>query len=324
MPFPTCGATIAETAFPSQILAKRWRADGACEGYSAAKRFNLSTVPLASLDDLRDLLQSLADRPRCAILRGAIADPARARGVRRLLHPDPETGEGATLTETPRRWGALDIDRLPLPGGTDPRDLEACAAAVAPRLPPAFRGARCIVQATSGHAIKPGAHLRLWFGLSRPATGAELARWLAGSPADPSCFRGAQLTYTARPIFEGRPDPLTRRLAMLPGREAVEVPPAELLRAPPPPPPPPRSAAIRGDGSAALRWAEAEIARQSEGARHDTALRVAGWLAGLARRGELAPGDIPGAIGRGLAAAGKNPAEGLAIAAFCLAREGLA
>jgi hypothetical protein len=319
-----CGATLLEAAAPGLLFAKRWRPDGTCQDYDRARLVNLRAVPLRDLDALATLLARLQCRPRFCIVRAAIADAERVRGVRRLLHRDPETGEGPTLIEVPRRWVALDVDGVALPAGIDPRNLEACARHVLALLPPAFRNARCIAQATSGHGIKPGARLRLWFWLSRRTLGNELAAWLAGFPVDASCFRAAQPHYTAAPIFEGRADPLPRRLAMLSGAECVAVPSAELLRKPPPAPPRPLRAGGSGDGAAALAWATREIAKQREGARHDTALRVAGWLAAKARRGEVPPSAIPSAITAGLVAAGKAAREGEAIARYVLRGEGLA
>jgi hypothetical protein len=67
-----------------------------------------------------------------------------------------------------------------------------------------------------------------------------------------------------------------------------------------------------------------EIARQREGARHNTALRMAGWLAAKARRGEVPASAIANAITAGLVAAGKDAKEGEAIAAYVLRAEGIA
>ena len=84
----------------------------------------------------------------------------------------------------------------------------------------------------ASHGIKPGVRLRLWFWLSRPTSGAELAHWFEGCPIDPATFRTVQPNYTASPIFPaGTADPLPVRLAMLPGAQAVaRVPAASLLR----------------------------------------------------------------------------------------------
>jgi hypothetical protein len=154
--------------------------------------------------------------------------------VRRLLHPDPETGDAPTLREVPRRWVAGDVDGLPLPRGCDPRDLAACAAAALPALPAAFRCAELIVQATAGHGVKPGAHLRLWSWLSRPIGGAPLKEWLRGAPVDRAVFGAAQPIFTAAPVFPDGTDHLPQRLLRLNvGRGAVPVPPPlALLPAP--------------------------------------------------------------------------------------------
>jgi hypothetical protein len=320
---PTCGLTILSVE--GRRLTKTWHGDGSCTAYDQVKRFDLFPVGLAGFDALVHLLQRLERRPDCCLVRAAPRDPARTRNVRRLLHRDVETKEGPTLRDVPRRWCALDLDGLDLPAGTDPRDLAACARAVLPRLPLAFNGARCIVQATASHEIKPGARLRLWFWLDRPTWGGELRRWFGmvhDCPVDVSLFAAVQIHYTAAPIFEGRNDPLPHRLIVLPGRETVRVPHRALLTEPPPPPPRPlrRSA---NDGGRALAWAEREISRQREGSRHPTALRVAGWLGRLAKEGEVRPRDVTDTIARGLAAAGKDRREGEAIATFVLKKEGL-
>jgi len=213
-----CGLTLARATVP---LRKTWRA-GAAAPLLIPRVFDFEQAEVEDLTALGRLLTRLEDNPFVAVLRGAIADPARAKGVRRLTAPDPVAGEPATLVEAPRRWVALDLDNVPLPAGTDPRDLETCARHAITLLPAAFRAVRCIAQGTASHGIKPGARLRLWFWLSRPTSGAELQRWLAGFPVDPSCCRPAQLVFTARPEFVGSPDPIPCRLALLPGADAVE------------------------------------------------------------------------------------------------------
>jgi hypothetical protein len=322
-PDTTCGLTVIEAAAPGVTLAKTWRTDGTCEAYGHAKRVNLLPHTLPDFEALAGLLEGLAGHPRRCVVRGAVADPDRVREVRRLLHPDRDTGEAPTLRDVPRRWCALDMDAVPLPASVSPENLERCARHALALLPPAWQVAQCIVQATAGHGFKPGARLRLWFWLSRLTRGDELAAWLRGRAVDASVFRAAQPIYTAAPIFEGRADPLPRRLATLPGATAVEVPSPALLS---PPRPPSRSHAMprTGDGARALDYARRVIAGQREGARHDTALQMAGWLAGLASRGEVQPEAVAAAIAEGLAAAGKDRSEGEAIARFVLAREGFA
>ena len=159
----SCALTIIEAH--GATLAKRWQPDGTCRPYDNARIVTLHAEPVADLAALADLLRVLAPLSRCCIVRGEPVDPARMVRVRRLLHPDPDTGEVPTLREVPRRWVSLDVDSVPVPPGTDLHDLAACARAVVPRLPHAFRDVPGIVTATASHGIKPGVRLRLWYWL---------------------------------------------------------------------------------------------------------------------------------------------------------------
>lgn len=244
---PGCGLTVL-LARGGRTLCKAISADGAARPCGQARRFDLHSEPLRNFEALAALLDHLQPRRDAAVVRGAVADPTRTVGVRRLLHPDPETGDAPTLREAPRRWAALDVDGQPLPRGCDPRDLGACAAAVLQALPPTFRGAELVVQATAGHGVKPGARLRLWFWLSRPTGGAELKEWLRGVPVDRAVFGAAQPIFTAAPLFAGGgADHLPRRLLrMNAGYGAVPVPPPLALLPAPRLLPPPRR---RGEGT---------------------------------------------------------------------------
>jgi hypothetical protein len=310
--------TLARCA-PRLVLAKTWHADGSCDGYDLARHVDLATVEARDLDALHRLLVKLLDKPRVCVLRGEIADPDRARGVRRLVHPDSKTGDAPTLRDVPRAWLALDLDGVPLPAEVDPRDLNPCADIALATLPAAFRRVAHIAQATASHGIKPGARLRLWFLLSRPTSGAELGRWLRGVRVDESVFSAAQPIYSARPIFVGRPDPLPARLVLRAGADVVEVPPPAALAPPPRPavaPPRPRSA---DDGGRALARAATNIATAAEGDRHWTAVRAARWLGCLARDGVVHDGEVIAVVERALHAAGKPAGEGRAIAEHSLA-----
>jgi hypothetical protein len=202
---------------------------------------------------------------------------------------------------------------------------------VRPLLPAGFQGAALVVQATAGHAIKPGLRLRLWAWLSRPAMGAELARWLAGVPGlDRASFRPAQVIYTAGPILaDGATDPLPNgRLHLAAGRP-VEVPAPHHL-APPPrramPAHRPTATALPSAryGAAALARAAATIASQGEGSRHETAVAEAWGLARLAKAGAVTASDVTRVIEGALRHAGKPDGEGEAIAAWALAQRGAA
>ena len=308
-------------------LAKLVRPCGAIEGYDAARVVNLYPRDLLDLAALNDLLHELLRRPDCCVVRGAIRDPARTDRVRRLLHDDTRTGDAASLAEAPRHWLALDMDAVPLPLNMAPADLGGCAAAAVALLPPAFTGAACIAQATASHGIKPGARLRLWFWCDRALSGAECKRWLAAAPVDHSVFGAAQPIYTAAPVFaDGAAEHLPHRLLALPGRASLVAPDAAILAAPRrPPAPSPPTGAGSGYALAALVRAAARIGGASEGSRHDTAKAAAWGLARLVRAGLLTEAEVMRTIGSALAAAGKDAAEGEAIAAWAVAhrRDGI-
>ena len=318
-----CAVTVVE-AHGGAILAKRWYADGTGKPYDNARTVTLHAVPVSDLAGLHSLLRDLLQAPRCCIVRGEPIDPARVAHVRRLLHRCPATGDGPTLREVPRRWVAVDVDGLPLPAAVDPRDLAACALVVRPALPHAFQDAAAIVGATASHGMKPGARLRWWAWLSRPTTSAELETWFAGRPVDLCTFRPVQLIYTAAPLFvPGLADPLPERLVLVPGaREVVPVPAPAMLRPAPRMLPAQRRKHERDGGAGALDYARRTIAAAHESTRHDTAKRMAAFLGHLARDGEVSADAAKRAIADGIEAAGKQRAEGEAVATWALDRLG--
>jgi hypothetical protein len=306
-------------------LAKLWKADGTSEGYEDAKHYDMHSAPVESLDALHRILVELLHRPDCGVVRGAILDPARTQAVRRLVHPDPETGDQPTLQDAAHHWLALDVDGVPLPAEVNPLDLAACARAVLPMLPEPVRDAELIVQATGSHAMKPGARLRLWGWCDRALTGSELKRWFSSAPVDASLFRPAQINYTAAPVFaEGATDPLPERLVRLPGTVPLIQAPSATTLTPPPKQqePAPRLNAASGSryALAALTRACSNISRQGEGSRHPTAVSEALGLARLVNAGLLTQAEVTRAVDGALRQAGKPTGEGTAIVAWALSR----
>jgi hypothetical protein len=216
-------------------LAKSVRADGDIEGYDSAKTVDLFEVKIADLAALEAVLRQLQHRRDCCVVRGGIADHSRVKRVRRLLYHDPESGDEPTLREMPRRWLALDFDTLPLPAGIEPEDLIGCGRAAIQSLPGEFLRVRTVVQATASHGLKPGARLRLWYWLERPAYSNELKYWLREAPVDPKIFGAAQAIYTSVPLFlPGSFDPLPTRISVIPGDLAVATPAPNRLKPPRP------------------------------------------------------------------------------------------
>jgi hypothetical protein len=289
-------------------LAKLIRADGAIEDYDSAFTFDLLPQPVGDLDAVHDLLARLLPRSDCAVVRGVPIDPARRWGVRRLAFPDKETGDQPTLREAPHRWLALDVDSVARPENVPADNLELCAAEAVQRLPATFHAARCIVQASASHGIKPGCRLRLWYWLDRAATDADLKRWLRGAPVDPSVFRTVQPIYTAAPVFAaGVVDHLPLRLAVRDGCPVVAVPSPAVLAPPPPRPLPPLPIpgwpGSGGYAFAALVNAAVRVQRAGIGQRHETLLCEARGLARFVAAGLLTAHDVASTLrGAGLGA----------------------
>ena len=137
-------------------LAKTYRGNGGWVGYDGGKYFNAAEVPVTGLDHLHRLLTEAATMTDTCIVRGSLIGHKVQKNIRRLLHPDCETGDHATIEDVPRSWLMLDVDKLDLPAGIDPRDLMECARIAVSVLPEQFHDARCIVQASAGHGIKEG------------------------------------------------------------------------------------------------------------------------------------------------------------------------
>ena len=294
---------------PYLRLAKRLRHDGQ-DGYDKAKTLDAYTAPIGGLDDLLALLRRLILRPSCCVIRGQLLEGVAAKGVRRLLHMDRETGELPTFADVSRRWLALDLDGLPMPEGIEATDLTACGIAALASLPEQFRGTACIIQASASHGVKPGLRLRIWVWLSRPMWGHEAKRWLKAYPCDPSVFGAVQPIYTAAPVLaSGVLDPIPERLLALPGKPSVEVPSPESLA---PPPPPKASAASIREGiahryvRAALERAATNIASAREGNRHPLIVAEACRLARFVGPGWLASSDLASVVRAAAKQAGKD------------------
>ena len=298
---------------PQLRLAKVLKADGSFIDFDCPRHFSAQEHVVADLAGLVKGLRTLQSQPQQCVVRGALVDGPVARGIRRLLHHDPQTGDQPTLREAPRLWVALDMDGLERPAGVDAADLLGCARAVIPSLPSGFHAASCAIQATAGHGRKPGSRLRLWFWLDRPVGRTELEVWFAGHSVDAVSFRAAQVIYTAAPAFEdGISDHLPERLAVLTGAAEVSVPPHEALQLPPRP----RRASFEIPAAKAAEWAEnafrrgvAAVATAPTDSRHVTCVKVSFNLACLCHEGRLYESHVRSALGAALEHAGKEAEE---------------
>ncbi|MGI4945878.1 MAG: hypothetical protein ACRYHQ_35845 [Janthinobacterium lividum] len=305
-----------------QRLAKLLRADGSFLDYDSPKRFAAVEHPVSSLTELYQGLQTLQRDPQRCVVRAALIDGPTARGIRRLLHRDPETGDEPTLREVPRHWLALDLDGLERPDDVSAADLTACAYAVIPTLPSGFHRASCVVQATAGHGRKAGSRLRLWYWLDRPLDRPQLEVWFAGHQVDAVSFRAAQVIYTAAPVFDaGLVDHLPQRLVMLGGASDVQVPAAEVLQLPPRP----RRIPSEMPRAKAASWAErqfergvAAVATATDGNRHAACVKASFALACLVHEGRLEESEVREALGAALERAGKAEEEAYKVFAWAM------
>jgi hypothetical protein len=138
---PGCALSIVRAR--GRRPAKPVRPDRVVSGYDLARTLDLHHRDLVGPADLHRLRHRLLPRPDCGVVPGIVADPARTRGVRRLLHADG--GDAPPLAGAARRRIALDLDGLPLPVGVDHRDLACCARVGVESLPAPFHRAALIV-----------------------------------------------------------------------------------------------------------------------------------------------------------------------------------
>jgi len=307
---PTDSLTVLRAR--GRRLAKLVHPGGRAEPYDSARRFDMHRMTVADLDALARVLARLLHRPDCCAIRGAPIGLDQAEPVRRLLYTCRKTGELPTVAEQPRQWLALDMEGIPLPPEVPASALAQCAALAIARLPSAFAGVRCVVQATAGHGFKPDLRLRLWFWCSRPMDGGELKRWLRGTPADPSVFGAVQPIYTAAPLFApGCTDPLPERMAMLDGTALVRPPSAAALAPAALTPRPCKSGTVHcGTGAAYARAALVRaVARITGGGpRHPAIISEARSLARLIPAGLLTERELRAVLEAAAMQAGKDDA----------------
>ena len=232
----TAGGLTILRAASGRIATKRFSAlhDGRIRksSYGNERFFALEPAEADDIFVLAALVRRLERDPRAFIIRGAPLPHAQRQRARRLLHPDPSTGDGATIVTADRAWVMLDLDGVACPAGLDPRvpnDAEELIDHLTGLLPSEFHDATCYWVWSASQSVPerlgavPPDQLRahLFFWLDRPIADADLRRWAsglkkAGLPLDPSVFAPVQPHYVAAPVFVGMPDPLPRRSGLRP------------------------------------------------------------------------------------------------------------
>ena len=135
--------------------------------YGRETHFRVQQVDLSGFDHLCKCLDTLTQRPFAFVIRGAPLPDTNLNKTRRLVHPDPETGEIATFAEAERSWFAIDIDKVRKPVAIDPvTDPEGAIEYLIGLLPPELQDASCWWQFTCSSCLPGGCeeHYRLGSG----------------------------------------------------------------------------------------------------------------------------------------------------------------
>lgn len=210
---------------PNPVATKTLHWDGCTwniKDFDSSKLFDLQTFRANTLWDFYQLLLSHADNPRVCLFRNVVIGDRPLRSVRRLTRP--RENHPATLQDIPTRLIIADIDDGDVPSDVMLKGPEAACLYIRDTLlPDEFKGASAVWQATSGHGIKPGPRVRLFFASERPVSSVQAKAWLKGI-ADSAPFNGATPTYIAHPRITGADDPIPVRLGWLPGTDVVCVP----------------------------------------------------------------------------------------------------
>ena len=279
-----------------------------------------AVVDLEGIRDLSGRITALGSRRDCAVVRGGVRpDQVGNPLVRRAKYDDDDKGP-AGFEPADRCWLLNDIDDLELPDGrlvTD--DPDWAIIWTLSQLDPWLQGVTCHWQWSASAGVKSWSVIKahLWFWLDRPVDDASLANWARearkmGVPVDPSLMESVQIHYTADPVFEGRPDPIVEAgmlrsfLIEGAGGDVARVPESvwdwsrqeeerrerqRRERAA-------RPIRITGSREAQRQWTggtvaklQAELLAADVGARHHTAVRVAGSLANIVSWGWLDEGQ---------------------------------
>ncbi|WP_042443046.1 PriCT-2 domain-containing protein [Azospirillum sp. B510] len=197
------------------------------DGYDAGTWFMAAEMPVNSFDDLAALLEQHSANPKAFVIRGASSGawslefPVRRTSISKPMQP-------AAFRPQPRRWLAIDMDKVPIPAGTDPvTDPDDAIEYLRGLLPDEFQEASCWWQFTSGQGFKGDTlNARLWFWLDRPLNDVQLRTWAREREhIDAALYNAAEPHYIAAPILgPGVRDPLPRRSGVYRGEtDAVSL-----------------------------------------------------------------------------------------------------
>lgn len=190
--------------------------------------FGPYSVQRREVEDLAQLLNVLqACTANWFYVRGDARGAAEVPYRRKLAREE----QPATLFEKPLTIVPIDID-----GGACALDASLAERVKLGRelLPPEFRVAACIAQATASCKIKAGLRIRLFYICERGVSNAECKQLLDGI-ADVGIYSAEHVTYVCAPQFDGVADPFAgqARWLMVEGEPLLKWPAGqEALSAP--------------------------------------------------------------------------------------------
>lgn len=201
------------TAKKGVSLAKTFTPNGV-ESYGSAKYFEHTPLEVTDILSLSAALTKLEGIKNSCIIRGSFNSSADL----------PEFTEGkfiqrkkALFTDSPIYWIMLDVDNYP---STLPPE-EAINTFIAEELPSGFHSRTYHYQLSSSYGTNGNEGLlkaHLWFWLATPYDSITLREWAKTLPIlDYSVFNTVHIHYTASPIFDGLPDPVTTRSGLVEG-----------------------------------------------------------------------------------------------------------
>jgi hypothetical protein len=225
----------------TNLLAKKWLADGTMQAYDNPMQFTRRTVRVDGIESLAALLTEQASDSKSCVIRGRyLGDAVALERNPEEFKPGKVLRRKTCFADQPLHAIMVDVDKYE-PFDADPvtEPVEAIEEYIQTSLPAAFAHASYYWQLSSsaGHVKNRGVlKAHVWFWLSAPVTSAALKAWFAASRfmVDKSLFDEIQIHYTADPVFEaGVADPvpirhgLVRKSGVSVSMDIADVPVAE-------------------------------------------------------------------------------------------------
>lgn len=196
------------------------------QSYSAGMHFTHEEKHVSCLEDLKNVLESMLDKPKQFVIRGAAKESA-GKVVERKIY-----NHGAAFNPTSHHYVMLDIDKQPCPAYFDavenPLEIVKWAQEM---LPAPFRETSCYYKFSSsqnipkkiGESPSQEISLHLWFWCDRLVSDDEWKRFFKENPCpvDQALFSPVQIHYTSNPIFRGMDDPLPNRSGFFRGNRDI-------------------------------------------------------------------------------------------------------